>query len=132
MKNQNVERIQEMYKSFSKGDIASVLSSFADNGEITCYGSTQIPWAGQWKGKEKIQQFFQSLGTNLEFLEFTPKEYVADENVVVAFGLERDRVRSTGKEIATEWAMRWELLNGKAVSCRIYEDSNAAFLALGR
>jgi len=35
-----------------------------------------LPWAGTFKGKKEIENFFEQVGQNLEFTEFAPREMI--------------------------------------------------------
>lgn len=98
----NVKTMQAAYNAFSSGDLATVFGLLAEDAEYISIGpSDVIPWAGTYKGHEQIGQFFSRLGGALEFLAFSPQEYIAqgDKLAVVIQG--RYKVKSTGKEFET-------------------------------
>ncbi len=122
----NVQLVQSLYAAFGRGDIPAILNMLANNSEVTHFGPSDIlPWARTYHGREGWAQFFQDLVETLEPLEFEPRDYVAQGDRVVAFGYFRARVKSTGRTFDELWSMDWVVRNGRAVSCRVYEDTAA-------
>jgi hypothetical protein len=119
-----VAQVQAAYEDFQRGDIASLLARCTD--DISWYTpgeGTAIPFAGQRRGKAEVAQFFEALGTTIEFHSFDPQEYISQGDVVVALGRWDGTVRGTSVRIADGFAMAFRLRDGKIADFREYTDS---------
>jgi ketosteroid isomerase-like protein len=63
--------------------------------------SDRLPWAGTFKGKHEIANFFAQVGANLEFSEFAPREMIEQGETVVVSGNTRRSSKKTGKAVRT-------------------------------
>ena len=63
----NVEATKKGYKSFQCGDIASLLRYLIDDNctWISPGPKDKLPWAGTFKGKQEIADFFAHVGQEL-------------------------------------------------------------------
>ena len=87
---ENVQRIQELYNSFGRGDVPAILELLTD--DVVWYdpGPPEVPHAGRYSGREGVGQFFASIGETLEIDEFAPTEFLAQGDRVPD-GLRRGR-----------------------------------------
>lgn len=122
----NVQIVQEMYAAFGRGDIQSVLDHLTEDVTWASPESAQVPFAGTFRGREQVARFFDLLGSELEIEQFEPREFIAQGDKVVVLGYSRARVRSTGREVAGEWAMVFTLQDGKVARFYEYTDTAAA------
>jgi uncharacterized protein len=122
----NVQACQDMYAAFGRGDVAGIVSALSEGAQLHHGGSGVVPWGGRTlTGTAAWEQFFGDLLELFEPESFEPKTYLADGDTVVALGDFRFRAKPTGKPYETEWAMAWTFRDGKAVACRVYEDTEA-------
>lgn len=117
--------IEQAYAAFLRGDIPTLLNTFADDIRFEIPGPSEAPLARLWQGRSGMQEFFATLNRELEFTEFSPREYIAQGDQVVAVGHYAGRVKTTGNTFFSEWVMVWRLRNGKAVQFREYNDTLA-------
>ena len=117
---ENVQRIQELYNSFGRGDVPAILELLTD--DVVWYdpGPPEVPHAGRYSGREGVGQFFASIGETLEIDEFAPTEFLAQGDRVVALGSLHARVKETGHSYDNEWATVCTLRDGKVAGFRIY------------
>ena len=73
---QNVDVVQQGYEAFGRGDIPAVLELLTDDVEWTEQGPSVIPFAGTFRGREGIAEFFTLLDETLEFEQFEPRKFV--------------------------------------------------------
>jgi ketosteroid isomerase-like protein len=99
----NVEATKKGYESFQRGDIASLLRDLIDDNctWISPGPKDKLPWAGTFKGKQEIADFFAHVGQNLEFTEFAPREMIEQGDTVVVLGTLTGRSKKTGKPVRT-------------------------------
>src|SRR3954447_25406263 len=106
MSDQGNERaVQKMFAAFTKGDVPGVLDRLSDDIEWRIAGPSELPYAGIHRGRDEVAKFFETFGQAAEFEVFEPEEYFASGDKVVVLGHERQRIRSTGQVVDTEWAM---------------------------
>jgi uncharacterized protein len=102
---ENVQRIQELYTAFGRGNVPAILDQLTD--DVVWYdpGPPEVPHAGRYRGREEVGSFFARLAETLEIEEFTPTEFLAEADRVVVLGSLRGRVKATGRSYENEWVM---------------------------
>ena len=96
----NVEATKKGYECFQRGDIPSLIRDLLDDNcvWISPGPSDILPWAGTFKGKHEIANFFAQVGEHLEFSEFAPREMIEQGETVVVLGTLAGRAKKTGKK----------------------------------
>jgi uncharacterized protein len=128
----NIEAIKRSYEFFKRGDIPALLEDLiGDNCTWISPGpKDKLPWAGTYKGKQEIANFFVQVERTLEFSEFTPREMIEQGNIVVVLGTLAGRAKTTGKPVKNEWAHVFKFSQGKVVFFQEYIDTAADVLAM--
>jgi uncharacterized protein len=128
----NIEATKKAYETFKRGDIPSLLKDFIDDNcnWISPGPEDKLPWAGTFKGKQEIANFFAQVGQNLDFSEFSPREMIEHGDTVVVLGTSVGRAKKTGKPVKDEWAHVFKFSQGKAVFFQEYVDTAANVLAM--
>jgi ketosteroid isomerase-like protein len=127
---ENTEIVKGIYEAFGRGDIPAILSSLADDVEWMVAGREDgIPYAGTYRGRDGVGQFFTVLAENIEYSVFEALEFIAQGARVAVFGHYQGKVRPSGNSVETEWAMSWTLQDGKATNFRAYDDTAAVVAA---
>ena len=125
MGEKNVQTVQQMYAAFGSGDIDALFDLMAPDIEWIAPGNKDVmPWAGNYRGKEQVKDFFPALAESVDFEIFEPLEIIphGDERVVV-LGRERFSAKVTGKKVEFEWVHVYTIRGGKVASFKIYEDT---------
>src|SRR5438270_749542 len=125
----NVRVVQDLFAAFGQGNIPGVLDKLTEDVEWRLAGPTEITYAGLRHGREKVAEFFKTLGDAAEFEVFEPQEYIAQGDQVVVLGHERQRVKATGLVVENDWAMVFTFRGGKIAKFRNYEDTAAVAAA---
>lgn len=99
----NVQRIQDAYAAFTRGDIQTLLTSFVDDARWTVPGPSEVPFAGVRHGKTEIAAFFQELMDAEDVTAFEPKTILAQGDLVIALGRYAARVKATGRSVEMDW-----------------------------
>ena len=121
----NVEIVQGIYAAFGAGDLPAILAVQSEDVVWTFPGAPEVPYAGEYHGKEGVASFFQRLLSAAAFDSFLVEGIVADGNSVVVFGEETVRCLKTNKSAKNEWVMHWKLANGAVHQMNSYEDTAA-------
>ena len=93
--------------------------------EWTLQGPSVIPFAGTFRGREGIVEFYSLVGETLEFEQFEPREFVAQGDMVVVVGYERSVVKQTGRRFEQEWAHVYTFRDDKIATGRFFENTAA-------
>lgn len=128
----NVETTKKGYEFFQRGDIPGLIRDLIDDDctWISPGPKDKLPWAGAFKGKQEISNFFAQVAQNLEFSEFTPREMIEQGDTVVVLGTLAARAKKTGKTVKNEWAHVFKYRRGKVVFFQEYIDTAADVLAM--
>jgi ketosteroid isomerase-like protein len=114
----NVRLVQEIYESFSRGDVAAVLNMLDPQADLHFEGPKAIPWARNWHGLEGWTKFFQTLGENLDEITLQMEPFAAQGDNVVTVGRYKAHVKLTGKRIDSPLVHLWTVRNGVVVKCQ--------------
>ena len=124
--NENVEKLQQMYAAFGRGDINTILENVTD--DVTWGVDTaaaEVPTYGLRTGREGVADFFATLAQQVDFKSFEPKNFCgAGDEVIVTVDYDF-RFRKNGKGMAVGALHRFKIRDGKVSSFRGYEDTAA-------
>ena len=74
---ENVQVVKDGYAAFGRRDIPGLPALLAEDVEWQFPGAG-TPLAGTYRGRDEVASFFQKLANEAEFLEFEPREFVAE------------------------------------------------------
>jgi ketosteroid isomerase-like protein len=130
----NVETVQAIYQSFSKGEVPAILEKLHDKvsweHDAIDHG---IPWLKPGRGKLHVHQFFNVVGREFEISKFETKAtFENGKDVIVLIEIEA-RIRSTRKPIKDLEFHIWSFdQEGKVKAFRHVVDTHQHFLASKR
>ncbi len=128
----NTKLIQQAYQDFKNGDIKALLNTYSEDIRWNLPQIENISFTGKREGRAGVEQFFGELAEAQEPLEFEAHEFIAQGDRVVVLGHYRWRVKSTGRDYASDYAHVWTIKDGKITNFQEYTDtaaSNRAFAA---
>jgi uncharacterized protein len=128
----NLETTKKGYELFKQGDISTLVKDIVDD---TCTWISpgpqdKLPWAGNFKGKQEIADFFARVAQNLDFTELAPREMIEQGDTVVVIGTSSVRAKRTGKTIKEDWVHIFKYNHGRMVFFQEYTDTAAAVLGV--
>ena len=128
----NVRTVRQLFACFGQGDIAGAVSLLTVDVEWLVAGRPEIvPWAGIRRGREQVALFFTILAETVELQQLRPLELMTDGDIVVVFGHEQSRVKTTDRVCASDWVMAFTLRDGQIARFREYLDTAAWAAAYG-
>ena len=127
---QNTQLVQAVFAAFGRGDVQAVLDAMADDVVHDEPSAGPAPFRGTYRGRGEVAAFFRQMAESVEVLSFEPKQFVAQGDMVIAFGNYQFRARATGKAYESDWAMAWQCKSGKIAAWKTYKDSAAELAAL--
>ncbi len=119
------------YAAIRAGDVDALAA--ITTGEVTLRWNGPpgvIPWAGEWRGRERALAFFREVGAHLDVLsvETVFRQDTADAVVTVIEG--HWRVKATGRDIRIRSANVFRLSGGRVAAYEVFPDSHAFVEAL--
>lgn len=119
----NLEIVKSTYEGKTSEENGKNLAQYAAD-DITWTEAKGFPYAGTYIGLENItKNVFSRLGSEWIDYKFTPEDYVASEDKVVAFGTYTGTYKITGKPFKARVAHVWKLKNEKIISFEQFVDS---------
>jgi uncharacterized protein len=90
----------------------------------------KLPWAGNFRGKQEIADFFARVARNLNFNEFVPREMIEQGDTVVVIGTSSVQAKRTGKTIKEDWVHIFKYNQGRMVFFQEYTDTAAVVVGM--
>lgn len=123
--------VKDLYAAFGRGDLAHIDGLLAADVLWTFHGPQHlIPYAGVYKGKEGVRQFFNTVGATIEVREVGQRQFVESGDTVAVVGWERSAARETGGEFVASWLHLFTVKNGRIAEFEEFTDSAAIAGAL--
>lgn len=119
----NLRIIKDAYEAFKRGDIQKVIDAMSDDVEWETPGPNEIPYAGVFRGKGGIADFFRILADSDDVEFFEPESFFAQGDRVVVLGHYSARVKATGRLAQADWVHSFVLRDGKVMRGREYFDT---------
>ncbi len=124
MSEANVKLVQGMYAAFGKGDIASIIGALAaDAGWESVGRPTDYPGLGKRRGTKAVQDFFGIVAQNIEFSEFSPREFYETANKVFVLGHYAGRIKKTGRPFSSDFIHVFTATGGKIEDFKEFLDT---------
>lgn len=128
--DENTRFVQSAYEAFGRGDMPALAEVMADDIEWVNPGDPDDdPNAGTFKGKEAVLGWFGGLASTLDFTTFEPREFIAQDDKVVALVYAEATVRDTGRALVNHEAHVWTFRDGKIARFQNYQDTAAVAAA---
>jgi steroid delta-isomerase-like uncharacterized protein len=120
----NVGLVQSMYAAFGRGDIGAVVEFCAPGVDWEVIGpARKLSLFGARRGTTEVEGYFRLADETYTFTEFSPENFIAGGDTVVALGHYSFTFKHNGRNVATEFAHVFTLRDGKVVKCRAFIDS---------
>jgi ketosteroid isomerase-like protein len=124
MSNPDVTLVQGLYAAFLRGDVAHIVGALTPNVHWESGGrSSAFPTFGLWNGPAKVQEFFRLVGENLDFSDFSPREFHAAADKVFVLGHYAATLRKTGKKVASDWVHVITIKDGRVTRFHEFTDT---------
>jgi ketosteroid isomerase-like protein len=119
----NLEIVRSTYEGKTSEENGKNLAKYvADN--ISWTEAKGFPYGGTYIGLENItKNVFSRLGSEWIDYKFTPEDYVASDDKVVAYGTYTGTYKITGKPFEARVAHVWKLKDKRIISFEQFVDS---------
>lgn len=119
----NLEIIKSTYEGKTSEENGKNLAKYVA-GDISWTEAKGFPYAGTYIGLEKVtKNVFSRLGSEWIDYKFTPEDYVASGDKVVAYGTYSGIYKLTDKPFTVRVAHVWKLKEGTIISFEQFVDS---------
>ena len=119
----NLEIIKSTYEGKTSEENGKNLAKYVA-GNISWTEAKGFPYAGTYIGLASVtQNVFSRLGSEWIDYKFTPEDYVASDDKVVAYGTYTGTYKLTGKSFKARVAHVWKLNDGKITNFEQFVDS---------
>ena len=119
----NLEIIKSTYEGKTSEENGKNLAKYAAE-NISWTEAKGFPYAGTYIGIESVtKNVFSRLGSEWIDYKFTPEDYVANNDKVVAYGTYTGTFKLTGKAFTARVAHVWKLKDKKIISFEQFVDS---------
>jgi ketosteroid isomerase-like protein len=117
------EIVQDMFQAFAQGDIARLLNHCAVSCEWIVPGSSLVPTAGRYVGKQEIGHFFARVSETMQFDLFEVREFIAENDRVVVLGRTTARYPGSDEKISSDWTMVFTFGGNKVIRFQQFYDT---------
>lgn len=119
----NLEIIKSTYEGKTSEENGKNLAKYVA-GDISWTEAKGFPYAGTYIGLENVtQNVFSRLGSEWVDYKFTPEDYVASDDKVVAYGTYTGTYKISGKPFEARVAHVWKLKDGRIIKFEQFVDS---------
>ncbi|MEO6685711.1 MAG: nuclear transport factor 2 family protein [Dyadobacter sp.] len=119
----NLEIVKSTYEGKTSEENGKNLAKYVAE-DVSWTEAKGFPYAGTYTGLEEVtKNVFSRLGSEWIDYKFTPEDYVASEDKVVAYGTYTGTYKITRKPFAARVAHIWQLKDGKIVKFEQFVDS---------
>lgn len=123
--------IEELHRQPSYTKALLALPALADDVEWWAAGSRdRLPWAGTWRGKAAVQDFFRVLAREMKYEKFEAEELVAEGDRVIAIVSASGHAVRSGRPFESHVIREYQFRDGRIVRVRNFYDTAAYERAL--
>lgn len=121
--------VENYLETFFKRDVEKTLECLTEDVVWKVQGASDVPTIGILHGREEVRAWMKLFPVNFEPVEFNRERTFENGDQVVITGNFKHRIRSTGKEFASDFAAICSVRDGKLSAYNFIEDSYALWRA---
>ena len=114
---------RRFYDAVARGDVPSVLDSL--HSQLRWTEADGFPYfSGTWTSpQEVVEKLLVPLMRDWDGFAAAPQEFLAQDDVVVTFGVYSGTNKATGKAMRAPFAHRWEVRDGRLARFDMFTDT---------
>ena len=124
--NDNIKTVQSLYAAFQKRDVNAILTMLSPDVEWSEPENPHNPAGGTRHGQAGFLDWLRIGNESEEILTLQPLEFLSNAESVAVVGHSTCRVRTTGRQYATDFVHLITFRNGKIVRFQEFFDTYAA------
>lgn len=121
----NIDKVKQIYAYFGQGNLDGVIGMLDENVKWVIAEIKNYPPSGTHNGKDEVRNFFISVASLVDTLEFNSTNFLADGDFVVVQGNYKFKVKSNGNIISSDWVEVFKFENGLIKYYEEYTDTAA-------
>jgi ketosteroid isomerase-like protein len=110
-----INKIKELYAAFSRGDLATILASLADDVTWEFEAPPELLASGIRHSPKEVAEFFVALSAQSADHHLEMTEFLSNDDAVAAFGRFQGTIKSNGIRIDTPVVHYFKFRNGKII-----------------
>ena len=122
--DKNVQIVKDFFVAAFGGDTVAMLELVAEDIEWIIPGK-DWPLAGTHRGHAGLTDLLKTKSKTMELSLSEPREFIAQEDLVLVGGLARGKVKATNKSFEDHWIFAITVRDGKLINIREYVDTQA-------
>ena len=120
----NVQILREAFSALARGDIQNFLACVSNDVQLEHPLPREVwRYGGKRHGKPEIAEYLAGLDETYDIERFEPTEFIAQNDTVVVVGIQRYRIKATGRKVEDDWVMIFTMKDGKASRVRVFFDT---------
>ncbi|HEU4373496.1 MAG TPA: nuclear transport factor 2 family protein [Telluria sp.] len=123
---QNVALVQQAYADYGRGDFDNLLARMAAQIDWEIPDVPGLSFTGKRQGCDQVREYFQLANEELGVRQFTPKEFIAQDNKVVVLGYGAWTAKHTGLDFESDWVHVFTIEDGRIAAFREFMDGHRA------
>ncbi|VAW23858.1 hypothetical protein MNBD_ALPHA11-1289 [hydrothermal vent metagenome] len=97
------EVVQTMYAAYGAGNMDALKDTLSENIKWIYHGPDAIKHADTYSGKAGVMKFFDNVNEHVEYLDFQPNQFIAQGNMVIVLGNEKQKILKNGEILEQGW-----------------------------
>ena len=124
MSQENIAVIRDMYESFSRGDVTSVLGQMHQHIEWREAENFIYADRNPYRGPQAVLEgVFMRLASEWADFKVMPEDWLDAGNHIVVLGTYSGRHKESGREVRAQFAHIWGMTHGRVVRFQQYTDT---------
>jgi ketosteroid isomerase-like protein len=121
--NDNVQKLQQLYAAFGRGDINMILNNVTDDVSWGTDTTVDVPWYRIREGRDGVADFFATLAREVDFAQFTPSQFAGVGDIVYAHVDLTYKFKHNGRGASSGSVHEFTFRDGKVSRFRAFEDT---------
>ena len=123
MKSQALQTVETMFQAFGTGNLEALKQTLSEDTVWIYHGPKEIPYAGEYKGKDEAAQFIVNIGSNVDIQGFQAEQFITEGNTVVVLGNEQQKIKKNGEVLSQKWIQVYTVENGLITRMEEFADT---------
>src|SRR2546426_424994 len=120
------EVVEQLHRARPYSEALLASPALDPNAEWWAAGSRErLPWAGTWRGKAGIEEFFGVLNREMDYQRFEAEELIAEGDIIIAVVHAAGRSIRTGRAFESHIVREYSFRGGRIVRVRNFYDTAA-------
>jgi ketosteroid isomerase-like protein len=117
-----IQKVKEFYAAFSRGDIATILASVAEDVSWEYEAPSEIWSSGIRRSPKEVAEYFTAIASQAVDHHLEMTEFFSNGDAVASFGRYQGTIQSSGIRVDSPLAHYFKFRDGKVV--RFFQLSN--------